>query len=216
MVVVTGLHAAGLALLMVARHTPEPEPVERIVSVSLITDTPAPPAAPPATKPEPPKPQPKPVVKPQPRPKPAPRPTPRPAPTPTPTATPEPAPAPTPAPSEPVQQAAAAPSAPERAQVPVGSPNIPRDVRHLTCASNPPDYPMMSRRRGEEGTAIIEIIVNTAGRVESARVAKSSGYERLDEAARQVALATPCSPYMEEGRPVKAKTVRPYRFSLTN
>ena len=50
-------------------------------------------------------------------------------------------------------------------------------------AGDKPAYPSASRRNGEAGTTKLEICVNAAGRVTSASVAGSSGYQRLDDAA---------------------------------
>lgn len=49
-----------------------------------------------------------------------------------------------------------------------------------------PDYPMLSRRRREQGTVQLQVWVTSGGRAEKVEVVKSSGFERLDA----VALAT--------------------------
>jgi protein TonB len=50
--------------------------------------------------------------------------------------------------------------------------------------NNPaPVYPGMSRRMGEQGTAVLRVFINTEGRAEKAEIRTSSGYSRLDEAA---------------------------------
>lgn len=46
-----------------------------------------------------------------------------------------------------------------------------------------PEYPTMSRRLGEEGQVVLLLTVDEEGRVIEATVDKSSGFERLDEAA---------------------------------
>ena len=46
-----------------------------------------------------------------------------------------------------------------------------------------PEYPPSSRRAGEAGTVILEVLVLENGRVGDARVKQSSGFPRLDEAA---------------------------------
>ncbi len=47
----------------------------------------------------------------------------------------------------------------------------------------PPQYPSMALRNHYEGTAVIEIMVDPAGTITSAKVQKSSGFPLLDEAA---------------------------------
>ena len=46
-----------------------------------------------------------------------------------------------------------------------------------------PPYPMWSRHLGEAGALALDILVGADGRVRDAKVAKSSGYDRLDQAA---------------------------------
>ncbi|MCB1824382.1 MAG: energy transducer TonB [Candidatus Competibacteraceae bacterium] len=48
-----------------------------------------------------------------------------------------------------------------------------------------PRYPSLARRRGEEGQVLLQLTVNAAGRVEAVSVARSSGYELLDQAAQR-------------------------------
>ena len=59
------------------------------------------------------------------------------------------------------------------------------DPRHPN--SRPP-YPPTSRRLEEEGTVILNLYVQADGHVSDARVRKSSGSSRLDEAASREAL----------------------------
>jgi len=51
-----------------------------------------------------------------------------------------------------------------------------------------PPYPTMSRRLGEEGQVILLLTVDENGRVSEAKVDKSSGFSRLDEAALKEAI----------------------------
>lgn len=46
-----------------------------------------------------------------------------------------------------------------------------------------PGYPMLSRRRREQGTVQLQVWVTREGRAEKVEVVKSSGFERLDAAA---------------------------------
>jgi protein TonB len=210
--VVVCLHAAAIAAIMLSRLA-EPETVTppRIVTATLISPEPAPVPVPVAA-PAPPQPEPpKPVVHktpPKER-RPTPHPTPKPSPIP---AVETPTPPQPPAPPT----VTAPPPAPAPAPAPAVDPNIPKNVRHLTCEGTPPVYPALSRRRGETGTVVIQFIVGLRGNVESATVKKSSGFDRLDDAARAAALASPCTPYMENGQAVRAITERPYNFSLSD
>jgi protein TonB len=47
----------------------------------------------------------------------------------------------------------------------------------------PPQYPRVARRRGYQGTVVLEVLVNREGSVGDLRVFQSSGYSILDKAA---------------------------------
>lgn len=51
------------------------------------------------------------------------------------------------------------------------------------AASHEPEYPPASRRLGEQGTVILDVLVDETGRAIDAKVVQSSGFPRLDEAA---------------------------------
>ena len=51
------------------------------------------------------------------------------------------------------------------------------------AASHQPEYPPVSRRLGEQGTVILEVLVDPSGRAVDAKVVQSSGFPRLDQAA---------------------------------
>jgi periplasmic protein TonB len=119
------------------------------------------------------------------------------------------------------------PSSPARADVPQNSPPAqsqpaiaaPRTtpaVSRLDCAIVKPAYPLLSRRLHESGTAVVQLVIDEQGTIESARVASSSGYPRLDDAARQAVLASTCSPYLKDGTAKRASTSVPFTFSLDN
>ena len=62
-----------------------------------------------------------------------------------------------------------------------------------------PEYPRMSQRLGESGQVVLEISVDSRGRATDARVVKSSGYERLDQAARSAVLTWTYAPASDDG-----------------
>jgi protein TonB len=182
----------------------------------------------PARIPLPPQPQPKPVPPEAVKPKPAPavkKPVPRQKPvqrieetTPSPTAiaAPEPAPAPVePAPPAPAVVAPPAPPAPPAAPVaaaPAQPKTVTSGIEYLQAPH--PEYPPAARRGGEEGKAILRVLVNERGRPERVEVQKSSGYPRLDEAARQAAARAVFKPFMEDGKAVAAYAIVPVNFQL--
>lgn len=114
-----------------------------------------------------------------------------------------------PSPAAPAANASA--TAAERT-VPASS--TPRSVSHVDCAIPKPDYPDVSKRRGESGTAIVRFVVGLSGHIETAQVQKSSGYPRLDEAALAAIHAGACQPYRENGEAVRAAYSESFIFGL--
>lgn len=79
-----------------------------------------------------------------------------------------------------------------------------------------PEYPPRSIQKYESGQVNVRVVVDTAGRVQDARVVLSSGFSRLDEAALKAARHSTFHPYTEHGRPLFAMAIIPYRFNLSN
>ena len=78
-------------------------------------------------------------------------------------------------------------------------------------------YPDASRRLGEEGLTVVDICVGPDGKLtEAPKVGKSSGHERLDQAAVKVAQVGSgrFKPATEDGKPVAKCTQLPIRFKL--
>jgi protein TonB len=92
--------------------------------------------------------------------------------------------------------------------------SAPKNVRHIDCRIVKPDYPVLSRRRGETGTADVRFVVGPTGAIESVELAKSSGYARLDEAALAAMRESACRPYIENGTPVRVTYTQPFGFAL--
>ena len=146
--------------------------------------------------------------------------TPLPAPSATPAPEAAPAPATPPAPAAPpaTPPAATAPTTPQRsaspAQAAANAP--PKDVSHVDCNIGQPDYPAAARRRGETGTAVVRFVVGVDGRVESAKIERSSGSSRLDDAALAAVRGGTCHPWKEAGQPVRVAYAQPFVFGLGN
>jgi protein TonB len=90
----------------------------------------------------------------------------------------------------------------------------PKSIEHVECGIVKPDYPAISRRRGETGTASVRFVIGVTGAIESAELAKSSGYERLDHAALAAMRASSCRPYVENGAPLRVTSTQPFVFAL--
>ena len=70
-----------------------------------------------------------------------------------------------------------------------------------------PDYPKGARQRGEQGDVVLEIRVNAEGTVDGVKVAVSSGFAELDEAAIKAARTARFSP-ARSGHDAVASTAR--------
>jgi protein TonB len=64
------------------------------------------------------------------------------------------------------------------------------------------------------GDLLLRVLVNEHGKVERAEVQKSSGHQRLDNAAREAALRAAFKPYMDGGRAVPVWVVVPFSFKF--
>ncbi|MBN2712872.1 MAG: energy transducer TonB [Planctomycetes bacterium] len=71
-----------------------------------------------------------------------------------------------------------------------------------------PEYPEISRKRGEEGSSAFTITVSKTGKLINIALSKSSGYHRLDKAARGALVAARFEPAVSGGRHVdSSKTI---------
>lgn len=89
------------------------------------------------------------------------------------------------APPAPAQSTAITNVTPVRPPEPAPPPRAAVNVlpRVDAAASREPEYPPVSRRLGEQGTVILEVLVDETGRATDAKLVQSSGFPRLDEAA---------------------------------
>jgi protein TonB len=115
-------------------------------------------------------------------------------------------------PPEPVV-AVAAPAAPAAA---APAPVTPPDASAASLRNPAPRYPIESRRKREEGTVRLRVVITTDGRVKTISVAKSSGFERLDEAALETVRKWKFKPGEQSGVPVEAVGFLSIPFKLAN
>lgn len=111
--------------------------------------------------------------------------------------------------------AAAAPAAPAApaAAVRVSPPTrTPASVSAAQC--DKPDYPSASRRMEEEGTVSLRFLVGVDGQVIQSEIEKSSGFKRLDEAARAGLAKCRFQPATVDGRPEQAWASMKYTWRL--
>lgn len=85
----------------------------------------------------------------------------------------------------------------------------------VSYLNNPaPDYPPTSRRLGEEGRVLMKVLVSAEGAAEEVTVTKSSGSERLDNAAIQAVKRWRFIPAKKNNQALSAYVIVPVKFSL--
>jgi len=88
------------------------------------------------------------------------------------------------------------------------------DLGTQMIAGKPPRYPVESRRKREQGTVLLALTLGLDGAVESLSIAQSSGFARLDNAARDAVRGWRWKPVMRDGQPVRVKGVVEIPFVL--
>lgn len=179
----------------VPEDTPPPEFPPEPDMESIIQPPPPdlpPPVFPVQAKPPPPQPKPKP-------------PTPKPAP-----------PHPHPAPPRPAQEARA-PAGAQSQPGPPAAAAAPKTVgvSQVTFLVRPsPIYPSQSRRGNEQGTVLVRVLIDAAGRPSQVSLQTSSGFPALDDSAVKAVRAAQFRPYSEGGVPQPVWVLVPIRFVL--
>lgn len=188
-------HAGVLFALLNIKPVAEAVGLPRPLMVSLLT----------AAEPEPPKDAPKPLPqKPQAPPRVEPL---QPPPL---LAAREEAPAPVTVPEPPPQPAPLPAVLPAPAPAPVIPPRFDADY-----LDNPaPAYPGLSRRLGEQGRVLLRVFVSPDGAAAQVEIRESSGFERLDRAARDTVLRWRFVPARQGERGVAAWVLVPITFSI--
>ena len=80
------------------------------------------------------------------------------------------------------------------------------------CAK--PEYPPASLRAQETGLVVLQFLIGVDGSAIESKVEKSSGYRRLDEAARKALELCKFRPGTEEGKPVQSWARIEYQWKL--
>jgi len=77
-----------------------------------------------------------------------------------------------------------------------------------------PNYPMQSRRLGEQGEVVLSFTVTPAGTVTAIEVDRSPGHPRLVAAAKAALQAARFTPARRDGRAVAYRVTLPFHFRL--
>lgn len=87
-------------------------------------------------------------------------------------------------------------------------------VRYLKKVE--PVFPKVSARLGEYGSVTVAVTVDEHGLPVNATVSRSSGYPRLDAAARDAAMQSRYVPYTLNGVPQRFEVPAPFLFTPSN
>jgi len=112
--------------------------------------------------------------------------------------------------SGPAAKAAAAPAPP--------APPAPAAASVTTAPApkknDPPEYPAVARRMGQEGTVKLRLRIDREGAVTDAEIVRGSGHRLLDKAALKAARGWTFAPATRDGEPVPGEFVQPVEFRL--
>lgn len=102
------------------------------------------------------------------------------------------------------------------ATVPAPAPAIESagDLSSTMVAAVPPRYPHESRRKREQGTVVLMVLLGIDGSVADLSISQSSGYERLDRAALTAVRRWRWSPTRRNGTPVMVRGLVEIPFIL--
>lgn len=101
---------------------------------------------------------------------------------------------------------------PQAATASAGEPKLISSVEYVRQPA--PRYPPQSRRLKEQGLVVLRVLIDEKGQACSIEVESSSGYARLDHAAKDAVARAAFRPYVEDGEPRRALVLIPIEFSL--
>lgn len=78
----------------------------------------------------------------------------------------------------------------------------------------PPHYPRMAKRKGQQGTVIIEVWLDKNGKQIQRLIAESSGFEALDNAAMSAVMQWQFKGHSINGQNIESRLKVPVRFEL--
>ncbi|MEW6664655.1 MAG: energy transducer TonB [Thermodesulfobacteriota bacterium] len=114
----------------------------------------------------------------------------------------------------PASAPAASGAATESRMAPLSTDPVLREALPAYRLNPAPAYPRMARRRGIQGTVLLDVLVNSLGRVKDLRVSQSSGHDLLDQAALAAVRAWTYEPARRGDEAVEMWVKVPVRFEL--
>jgi periplasmic protein TonB len=127
---------------------------------------------------------------------------------------------PKPPPPKPVQKRPAPPQAPVDAQPQQAAPAAPAAPKTVSASQLgylvPPNpiYPARARKAGEQGNAVVRVLIDVTGRPAQVSLQTSSGHPELDQSALSAVRAAQFRPYAEGGLTQAVWVLVPINFVL--
>ena len=91
----------------------------------------------------------------------------------------------------------------------------PKDIRPPKELRRPSvQYPPASQNNGDEGTVTLLLAVQTDGSISDIRIARSSGYQRLDAAAVRSLRQAKFQPATCHGKPIAVRIHQSFTFKI--
>ncbi|WPD74591.1 TonB family protein [Dickeya fangzhongdai] len=97
---------------------------------------------------------------------------------------------------------------------PGGSAAQPKSVASVGCMVPEPEYPRRAERMQQEGNVLVRLVISAEGQLIRHDIARSSGYDALDQAALAAVAQARCTPYRENGQAITVMTLQPVNFRL--
>ena len=94
------------------------------------------------------------------------------------------------------------------------APALIREAKPRYRNNPPPLYPILARKRGYQGTVVLDVFIDKNGRVADMKIFSSSGYSALDKAARATVEDWLFEPGMEGEKKIEMWVKIPIRFQL--
>jgi protein TonB len=115
----------------------------------------------------------------------------------------------------PSDRAITLPASPRSAPAPAADRSAPKLVASVEYLREPsPRYPSQSRKLREQGLVVLRVVIDERGVACDIDIESSSGYSRLDHAAKDAVARAAFRPYIEDGTPRRALVLIPIEFAL--
>ena len=92
----------------------------------------------------------------------------------------------------------------------------PKNVASIGCTVPEPNYPRRAQRLKQQGEVLVRLVINPQGQLTRYEVARSSGFDALDQAALAAVQKIRCTPYIQDGQPIAVMTLQPVNFRLAH